>query len=459
MNTAALFRFCYDTFSQQRRELLRKQHFSSFEIDFEIAYLIYIAAHFDGDFSATERHWRDTVARSLNWSGMYQDLLQTRIDSQPSFSLDHFTLAKQSSELAEALLRFAIVTSRVDGRINSEESMLLNTVMSTFPVPATTQLTQLIAEVDAIVVGDSLPPRESLSDQAVEPTSSASSAAIGATATTAKSSESAEAVLEELEALVGLEGVKAEIRKLTSFLKIQEQRARHDLSQAPLSLHMVFTGNPGTGKTTVARLVARIFKALGILKKGHLVEVDRTGLVGQYVGHTEQKTGEVIQSALDGILFIDEAYALQKEGAANDFGADAIDALVKALEDHRERLVVIVAGYQNEMETFIHANPGLRSRFNAYIIFEDYDVEELVQIFQLICQANHYELSDTGLEKLKVVFTGRIAHKGQDFGNGRTCRNLFEQAIRSQALRLSNKTSTEVTRAELMEIQANDIPE
>ena len=221
-----------------------------------------------------------------------------------------------------------------------------------------------------------------------------------------------------------------------------------------MSLHLVFTGNPGTGKTMMARMMARIYKSLGMLSKGHLVEVDRSGLVAGYVGQTAIKTGEVIQKALGGVLFIDEAYALNSR-SENDFGQEAIDTLLKAMEDHREDLVVIVAGYVDEMEEFIHSNPGLESRFNRYLFFEDYSVEEMLAIFEMRCKKSCYTLEDGARDALKAYFLTRSLEDPVAFGNARGVRNTFEKVLVQQANRLS--AMEKVEKEDLMLLKEEDV--
>lgn len=259
----------------------------------------------------------------------------------------------------------------------------------------------------------------------------------------------------ELESLIGLHSVKAEITTLRNFVTMKQKREQAGMKSPNISYHCVFTGNPGTGKTTVARILANIYKDLGILKSGHLVETDRSGLVAEYVGQTAVKTNKIIDKALDGILFIDEAYTLAN-GTQNDYGAEAISTLLKRMEDDRKRLVVILAGYTKEMELFINSNPGLRSRFSRYIEFPDYTAEELYEIFCLQAKKNEFELSKEASEKLMLKLTDAVAHKEKDFGNARFVRNLFEKSIEAQANRLASKT--ELTKQDLILITGNDIP-
>ena len=242
---------------------------------------------------------------------------------------------------------------------------------------------------------------------------------------------------QELNDLIGIASVKKEIRGLIDYIKIQQLRQRQGMKSAPLSLHCVFTGNPGTGKTTVARIVAAIYKDLGLLKKGHLVETDRSGLVAEYLGQTATKTNHIIDSALDGVLFIDEAYTLSDGGDNDPYGKEAIATLLKRMEDERDRLVVIIAGYTNEMKRFINSNPGLQSRFTRYIEFPDYSVEELCQIFSVFADKYEYRLSNDAQNKLRSILYDAILSKDSRFGNGRFARNLFEKAIQNQANRLS----------------------
>ena len=244
-----------------------------------------------------------------------------------------------------------------------------------------------------------------------------------------------EEVLGELDQLIGMQSVKTEVRKMAEFCQIARERENAGMKNAQLSYHCVFVGNPGTGKTTVARIMAKVFKALGILEKGHLVETDRSGLVAKYVGQTAAKTNEIIDSALGGVLFIDEAYTLVA-GGEKDYGQEAIATLLKRMEDDRDRLIVIVAGYPTEMKKFIDANPGLSSRFTRYINFPDYTTPELADMFRMYAKKSHYKLSPEMDKYLNAAMAYLTKNRDRNFGNGRFVRNLFEKAVERQAGRL-----------------------
>lgn len=268
-----------------------------------------------------------------------------------------------------------------------------------------------------------------------------------------ESEQSLEDLQRELDSLIGLKSVKKEISSLINLLKINNIRKERGLTTPKTSNHLVFLGNPGTGKTTVARLIAKIYKQLGVLEKGQLIEVDRSGLVAGYVGQTAIKTQEKIDEAMGGVLFIDEAYSLAK--GESDFGQEAIDTLLKAMEDNRNDFVVIVAGYTKQMEAFLLSNPGLKSRFNKSILFEDYTEEELLDIFNLFCHKYGLWLSEDAISYLKVFLSTICSKKTESFANAREIRNLFERSIVNQANRLGDLET--ISNDELSEIVPSDL--
>lgn len=257
----------------------------------------------------------------------------------------------------------------------------------------------------------------------------------------------------ELNGLIGLDAVKKEVESLRNLIKIQAMRAQQGLPNTNMSYHMVFTGNPGTGKTTVARIVAGIYKEIGILKKGHLVETDRAGLVAEYVGQTAPKTNAKVDEALDGVLFIDEAYTLV--GGENDFGSEAIATLLKRMEDDRNRLVVILVGYTNEIKGFIDSNPGLQSRFNRYIQFDDYCADELLQILRSNLKKAKYKIKRDAFEWMHEYIKNKVRIKDEKFGNARFIRNTFEKIVQNQADRLARQST--ISNEELTIITLDDV--
>lgn len=264
-------------------------------------------------------------------------------------------------------------------------------------------------------------------------------------------------LMDELNALTGLDGVKKDIKSLINLLKVKKLREERGMKQPSMSLHMVFSGNPGTGKTTVARLLAKIYKALGVAKTGQLVEVDRSNLVEGYVGQTATKTKAVVESALGGILFIDEAYTLTAGKDGKDFGQEAVDTLLKLMEDHRDELIVIVAGYTDLMNDFVESNPGLKSRFNKYITFQDYSGDQLFEIFMSMCKKQEYIPNEPGKKFVKDYLTARANSHDENFANAREVRNYIERSIARQASRIvdikdiTDKQIRTLTKADLEE--------
>lgn len=263
--------------------------------------------------------------------------------------------------------------------------------------------------------------------------------------------------VQELDSMIGLPEVKTEVRKLMNFLNIQKQRSAHGLKTNGQSLHFVFKGNPGTGKTTVARIICRVLYGFGVLKKNLLVETDRSTLIAGYVGQTAIKTAEEIAKALDGVFFVDEAYALSPTGGGSDYGKEAIDTILKKMEDLRDRLVVIAAGYPAPMDEFLSANPGLESRFTRFISFEDYSVADMCRIFEQFCKNNQYSISQIAKANLYYFFHCAFSEKNDKFGNGRFVRNVYEKTLGHLSDRLS-ESQVEIKKADLTTIDLLDIP-
>jgi SpoVK/Ycf46/Vps4 family AAA+-type ATPase len=328
-----------------------------------------------------------------------------------------------------ALFQFANLIIKSDGKVTKSEEAALQRFKETLYPPGSSALKQLNETKET--------PQDSLETIKEE------------------LPRSLEDLLAELNSLVGLERVKAEINELVNFLKVQRMRQEKGMSTLPVSRHVVFYGNPGTGKTTVARLLAQIYRVLEILGTGHLTETDRSGLVAGYVGQTAIKVKEVVTKALGGILFIDEAYSLSS-GDGEDFGREAIETLLKMMEDHRHELVVVVAGYTTKMDEFLSSNPGLRSRFNKFVHFEDYTAEQLKRIFISFGKKADYKLSAAAEEKLMEVFNALTAHRDESFGNARLARNLFEATISRQANRIVSLP--EINEELLSTFEAEDIP-
>ena len=417
--------------STVKKSLIAEHGCEALELDYELKLVLFLTARIDGETNHAEKQYAAAVGRKIDWSAAHDRLLEARVLAQPSYDLSALRFGGIHPAWGEQLFRIAAGVVLADGIINHDERLFLGNL-------AFHLLGGDMARMERILTW-----LESGEEELIEPPP------------VEVPKEDLETCIAELTKLDGLANVKQEIESLVRFLEINKAREQHDLKGAAMSLHMVFSGNPGTGKTTVARIVSRIFAALGVLTKGHLVETDRLGLVGQYVGHTAKKTDDLVRQALDGVLFVDEAYALVS-GGENDFGREAIDTMVKRMEDHRERLIVIVAGYPEDMKTFIAANPGLQSRFTIHLNFEDYTAPELVGIFKGFCEKNQYSLEASAEAALESQITAELKTAGRGFGNGRHMRNLFEKAIRKHAVRLCMR-KREWTKDELSQLSAEDL--
>lgn len=446
-NQQQVLEFCLSDYLKLKEELYNQDHVSDFDIDYELRFVLFLAAQIDGVQNSNEKKFINSISQKLNWSSIYNSLLLGKIEKQPRYQLSDIAIGKRFHQMGEIFYKIAYCMVLIDNELNLDEKIFIGNLKDhLFGMAESSTVNQI--DLDIVKLDNDLTAgldKKLICDKA--------------NATSSKELEddnlSLEEYLAQLDELVGLKQVKDEINQLVNFLKIQSKRKEHKLSLSSPTLHMVFTGAPGTGKTTVARLVSKIYSCLGILKKGHLVETDRSGLVGQYMGHTDAKTMDVINSALDGVLFIDEAYSLSKD-SENDFGQEAIDTLVKRMEDDRDRLVVIVAGYKEEMDSFIKSNPGLRSRFNTYVQFDNFKADELLEIFQALCIKNDYSLNNESNQRLLNLFENETKSYREDFGNGRFVRNLFEKVLRNQAMRL-NVAKDELSREDLMLIKAADI--
>ena len=394
--------------------------------------------------------------------------LSTAVAEYPGFrSPDFFARMRAWDKVAGTRLsrRFidlvtlmTLLFAAVDGAVSEAEAGFVNTCAAT--LSALCDRDGLQGEKAPLDVNDFVtqkPKGEAPGPEAAAPAPAGQAQGEEKPREEAQPAPSLEELLSELDGLCGLDKVKADVKSLINLVKVRRLRQEHGLPVPPMSLHLVFLGNPGTGKTTVARLLARIYHAIGVLSKGQLVEVDRSGLVAGFVGQTAIKTGEVIQKALGGVLFIDEAYALAGQDNPNDFGREAIETLLKGMEDHRDNLIVIVAGYTELMDRFIHANPGLESRFNKYFYFEDYSGEQLMEIFQSMCEKNGYTLDDKAAEYAKTYFKELYEERDENFGNARDVRNVFERAVARQADRVA--ALERPGKEELMALTAADLRE
>lgn len=272
------------------------------------------------------------------------------------------------------------------------------------------------------------------------------------------SNVSLDALLKQLDELIGLENVKQQVRDLIDYNQIQNLRVKNGLKKSNKTLHMAFLGNPGTAKTTVARIVGRMYKAIGLLSKGQFIEASRTDLIAEYQGQTAIKVKRLINRAKGGVLFIDEAYSITENDHSDSYGRESLTELTKALEDYRDDLVVIVAGYTNLMEQFFESNPGLKSRFNTFIAFSDYSLDELMCIFNYICNQNDYVAEDQAINKVRDLLQTKLNEKDGHFSNGRLVRNLFDDITLNQSKRLS-KLSGHIAKESLMLITKEDVPQ
>jgi tellurite resistance protein len=365
-------------------------------------------------------------------------------------------LREHIGELETLIFRMANLIAKADGEASQSELELIEKIQR-----------RLSGLLHGVGVSSSSPARPATSSMGTIATIATEHQQVRATCNladetpldipddTPKGAATQGSALEELEKLIGLEAVKTEVRTLINFLDLQNKRQQLGLPLTPLSLHLVFQGNPGTGKTTIARILGQVYKSMNILKKGHLVETDRGGLVAQYSGQTAPKANEKIDEALDGILFIDEAYSLVAEQGDDPFGLEALQTLLKRMEDDRERLVVILAGYPADMQRLLKSNPGLSSRFNLILDFEDYKPGDLGRIFGSLCAHNRYEFNDEFQARLLTGLNWMYQHRDSHFGNGRTVRNLFENSIRHLANRIARQP--EITPESLVTFLPEDV--
>ena len=363
---------------------------------------------------------------------------------------------KTARRFVDLLTLMLLLFAAADGAVSDREAGFVNACADA--LTALCDADGLASDKPKLDAGDFVTRRgEDKPGQAAAPAPAGKAEAASSSEPEPEPAESLEELRAELDGLCGLDRVKKDVRSLINLVKVRRLREEQELPVPPMSLHLVFMGNPGTGKTTVARLLARIYHAIGILSKGQLVEVDRSGLVAGFVGQTAIKTQEAVQKALGGVLFIDEAYALVNQENGNDFGREAIEVLLKNMEDHRDDLIVIAAGYSGLMEKFIHSNPGLESRFNKYFYFEDYTGPQLMEIFQSVCQKNGYVLSPEAAQWAEQDFLSLYEGRDENFGNARDVRNLFEKAVSRQSDRVAQLESP--TREQLMELRVEDLNE
>jgi hypothetical protein len=396
-----------------------------------------------------EEQTREALNHFLHQTGLTWDALLNPFDRLETFRA-------RSDQIQTMVMRLANLVAKADGRLSQEEERQMQWIQSEM---------RRVLERLPLATAEENESAQPLGSQAVQtkplvPDLKLGNREVPSTRKTvqiepAASEEVLKQTLEELDGLIGLDSIKQEIRGLINYLKMQKARAEFELPLTSITLHSVFSGNPGTGKTTVARLLGRVFGAMGILTRGHLVETDRSGMVAEYAGQTAPKSHKKIDEALDGVLFIDEAYSLVAERGEDPYGLEALQVLLKRMEDNRDRLVVVLAGYPEPMEGLLDSNPGLSSRFSRHFTFPDYTASELGRIFQTLCAKNRYELPALTRVKLLLGFQYLLDHRDEKFGNGRLARNIFEQAME----RLANRIMSQIplTREMLVTLEPDDI--
>lgn len=383
-------------------------------------------------------------------TGLFQQADQLTWESLVAPFVRYAPLADSKAQVETIVMRLANLVAKCDGQTIPKESVALHTLQRDIdmalhpadPEKALAPLSSSPSGPTAKAHQKEHPGQSAETDQQQPPTQEERNRRL----TTA---------MEELDSLVGLQTVKDRVRSYANFLRLQQQRKKSGLTTMPITLHMVFSGNPGTGKTTVARIVGQILGAMGTLRTGHVVETDRSGLVAQYAGQTGPKTNKLCDSAIGGVLFIDEAYSLIDESGDDSYGREAIQTLLKRMEDDRDRMVVILAGYSDEMNDMIRSNPGLSSRINTRIDFEDYEPVDLGYIFEVMCEQNQYRLSTEARHRLLVGFNHLYERRDRHFGNGRLVRNTFEETVRKLADRVAE--IPELTEALLTSLTERDI--